>query len=272
VPEAHVRFVSTGEALLRLMDLNLAESNREQARFLSPSRIVEHHDVLYTASGTRWPAGPFNSLIGTGAACPDPSKALAEARAFYGEVGRRFTVFTRTHLDGELAAECGRAGFVQVSDPPGMALASPLRAFEPAASVRIREVKAVADVEGFVGVLGAAYTSIGLPAEVTQKIFSMPERWSAPHLMAFVLLDHDEPASAAMLLFSHGIGGVYWVATAPNMRGKGHASTIMRHVSNLAFERGAAAVVLQATPFGEPVYRKLGYREVTRYPWFLAGK
>jgi ribosomal protein S18 acetylase RimI-like enzyme len=130
-------------------------------------------------------------------------------------------------------------------------------------------VKSDADVHGFVGVLAAAYTSIGLPAEVTQKMFSMPERWSAPHVTAMLLLDHDEPASAAMLHFSHGIAGVYWVGTAPGARGKGHASTIMRHVSNLAFERGAAAVVLQATPFGEPVYRKLGYREVTRYPWYL---
>ena len=264
--------MSTNDALLRLMDLNLADSNRVQARFVSPCRIVEQDDVLYTASGTRLPAGPFNSVIGTGPASPDPTKALADAEAFYRGLGRGYTVFVRAHLDGQLAAACARGGLIQMSDSPGMALLSALPTKEPSASVLIREVKAGADVEGFVGVLASAYTSIGLSAEATQKIFAMPERWAAPHLMSLLLLDHDEPASTAMLYFTHGIAGVYWVGTAPNMRGRGHASTIMRYVSNLAFERGAAAVILQATPFGEPVYAKLGYRELTRYPWYLARK
>lgn len=262
--------MSSGEVLLRLMDLNLAEANREQTRFLSPSRIVEQDDVLYTASGTRWPAGPFNSVIATSAASPDAGKTLADAEAFYGSLGRGFTVFVRAHLDGELGAACDRAGFTRISDPPGMALASPPASLEPAPAVRIRELNTATDLEGFVAVLAAAYTSIGLPAEVTQKLFSAPARWSAPHLTAFLLLDHDEPAAAAMLHFSHGIAGVYWVGTAPSMRGRGHASALMRHVSNLGFQRGAGTIVLQATPFGEPVYRKLGYREVTRYPWYLA--
>jgi predicted GNAT family acetyltransferase len=81
-----------------------------------------------------------------------------------------------------------------------------------------------------------------------------------------VLFDHEQPAAAAMLHFSHQLAGVYWVGTAPEARGKGHATVLMSHASNLAFDLGARAVILQATPYGEPVYRKLGYREVTRYP------
>ncbi len=108
-----------------------------------------------------------------------------------------------------------------------------------------------------------------MPAAVTEKVFSLPERWLLPHLHYEVLYDHDAPIAAAMLLFSHGIAGVYWVGTLPSARGRGHADAIMRRVSNFAFDRGASFVTLKASALGEPVYRRLGYREVTRYPWYV---
>lgn len=33
---------------------------------------------------------------------------------------------------------------------------------------------------------------------------------------------------------------------------------------------GVRFVCLQASPEGEPVYRRPGFREITRYPWFVA--
>jgi GNAT superfamily N-acetyltransferase len=260
------------DSLLRLMDLNLAEANREQARFLAPCQLVEQHDVLFTASGTRCPGGPFNSVIGFGAACPDPSRTLTAARAFYSELGRGFTVYVRAHLDAPLADACEKAGLVRMSDAPGMALFGRVPILPLASTVRIRDVTDGRLASAFVDVVAEAYTSIGLPAEITRKVFSMPERWLGPQFQFVVLFDDERPAAAAMLHFSHGIAGVYWVGTTPDARGKGHATALMRYASNLGFDRGAAAVILQATPFGEPVYRKLGYQEVTRYPWYLATK
>jgi predicted GNAT family acetyltransferase len=55
----------------------------------------------------------------------------------------------------------------------------------------------------------------------------------------------------------------------PDARGKGLAELCTRAVGNLAFDLGARVVVLQASVMGEPVYRRMGYREVTRYPYYL---
>jgi GNAT superfamily N-acetyltransferase len=194
------------------------------------------------------------------------------ARAFYTELGRGFTVYVRAHLDAALAQACEQGGLTRMADAPGMALLRPIPDLALGPSTEIRTVIDAAGAPAFVDVVSAAYPTIGLPAEVTKKVFSMPERWLAPHMHYMVLFDHDVPAAALMLHFSHGLAGVYWVGTAPEARGKGFATVLMTRASNLAFEHGARAVILQATPYGEPVYKKLGYEEVTRYPWYLAAR
>jgi predicted GNAT family acetyltransferase len=78
-----------------------------------------------------------------------------------------------------------------------------------------------------------------------------------------------EPAGTAMAMLSYGIAGVYWVGTAKKARGIGLGEYCTREVSNAAFALGARKVILQASKFGEPIYLKIGYREVTRYPWFI---
>ena len=62
-----------------------------------------------------------------------------------------------------------------------------------------------------------------------------------------------------------GVGGIYWVGTRPELARRGLAAALVRRVSNHLFEHGARCVVLQASKMGEPVYLRLGYREITRY-------
>jgi predicted GNAT family acetyltransferase len=92
----------------------------------------------------------------------------------------------------------------------------------------------------------------------------------APHLVAVLGCVGGEPASAAMAIHTHGIAGAYWVGTAPAARGKGLAELCTRTVGNAAFDRGATAVVLQASTMGEPIYKRMGYEAVTQYPYYVA--
>lgn len=55
-----------------------------------------------------------------------------------------------------------------------------------------------------------------------------------------------------------------WVGTLPAGRGAGLAAACTAMATNLAFEGGASAVVLQALHMGEGIYRRLGYREYAR--------
>ena len=72
-----------------------------------------------------------------------------------------------------------------------------------------------------------------------------------------------------MVIVTHGVAGVYWVGTAPGARGRGLAELCTRAAGNAGFDLGARVAALQASVMGEPVYRRMGYVEVTRYPSFV---
>jgi hypothetical protein len=55
------------------------------------------------------------------------------------------------------------------------------------------------------------------------------------------------------------IAGIYSCGVAPHWRRRGIGSRLTWEACSTAAARGARAVVLNATPMGEPVYRKLGF-------------
>lgn len=258
--------------LLVVSDENLAEFAREQARWLTAYRLDERETRVFVASATRFPAGSINCAIPRGTGAIDAPALLDEARRYFAPLDRGFSVYAPSHRGAELARACEAAGWPKLSDAPGMVLAGRVENRGAPAGVALRAVREPQQVADLTAVVAGAYETLGLPVAVTHKIFSMPERFLKPYVYGLVAYEHERPVSAAMLVFSHGIAGVYWVGTLPDARGRGYAETVMRAISNYGFDAGARVVVLQATPFGEPIYRKLGYREVTRYPWYLCAK
>ena len=77
---------------------------------------------------------------------------------------------------------------------------------------------------------------------------------------------HDgRPVATAATVVSHGVIGLYNVATLPNERGRGYAEAVTRHaIRSAARESGLSRVILQSTAQGERLYKRLGFREVSR--------
>lgn len=147
-----------------------------------------------------------------------------------------------------------------------MVLAHRLREAEPPSGVSLRLVRSPSDVASFALVNGEAYATYGMPPDTTPALFARPEVLTAPHIAAFLALVDDVPAAAAMTIVTHGVAGIYWVGTVPAMRGRGLAELCTRAATNAGFDLGARVASLQASPMGEPIYRRMGYVEVTRYP------
>lgn len=254
--------------LLTLADANYIELTREHARWLSPTHIEEHTDLLLTAAGTSAP-GPWNSATWTGTGPADPVRLLDAALSFYAQRQRAFLIQTRAHLDAALDQACVEAGYTAVVNTPGMALTERVAPAALPDGVEIRSARTEADALAFVDVVASAYEALPLPAALTRKLFSQSTRWRKPFYETFLLCEQQRAVACAQLLWSHGIAGVYWVGTRPEASRRGYADALMRWLSNHAFDAGARAVILQASRAGEPVYRRIGYREITRYRAYL---
>ncbi|HXE64083.1 MAG TPA: GNAT family N-acetyltransferase [Bryobacteraceae bacterium] len=73
------------------------------------------------------------------------------------------------------------------------------------------------------------------------------------------------PVATAATVVSHGVIGLYNVASIPGEQRRGFGEAITRHaVGEAAKESGLRRVILQSTSQGERLYRKLGFREVSR--------
>ena len=137
---------------------------------------------------------------------------------------------------------------------------------EPAvpADVDVRWVDDESGVADFFAVGAAAYTSVGLPEHVAIEAMRDPARFLEPHIHAVLASLDGVPVAGAMTLLSHGIAGVYWVATLDSARGRGLADLVTRLVTNRGFDLGAAVNTLQASPMGEAIYRRMGYETIHR--------
>jgi GNAT superfamily N-acetyltransferase len=70
------------------------------------------------------------------------------------------------------------------------------------------------------------------------------------------------PVSTATAYVSDGFVGVYAVATTPIARGRGYGAALSWTAT---LYRPDLPATLQASPMGQPVYERMGYRTVARF-------
>ncbi|HMI94467.1 MAG TPA: GNAT family N-acetyltransferase [Polyangiales bacterium] len=260
-----------GREWFALAHKNLVEFARVGALWSRRGEVAVHDDLQLVASGTRFPAGMFNSAL---ALCEAPDEArarawLVRAARFFSERARGFSVYIRGELDGALEQACIASGMVLGGSTPAMLLAAKVAEPELPPGTRIEQAPDARTIADLAQVAGAGFALHGMPEVVSHKLFADPERVLSPELSYYVAYVDDRPASTAICMLSHGIAGLYWIATHPELQRRGLGAAITRRASNEAFDRGAAAVILQASTHGEPVYRRLGYQSISNYKWYF---
>lgn len=69
------------------------------------------------------------------------------------------------------------------------------------------------------------------------------------------------PVASSILYKGDGAGGIFYIGTLHEARGKGIAKTMVYHLLNEAKNKGYAISVLQASEMGYPLYKKIGFKE-----------
>jgi len=157
-----------------------------------------------------------------------------------------------------------RCGLHEVAELPGMeaeGLAPPARALP---ALEYRRVSDAATRADFSYIMTVAF---GLPPAVAREIYESEGTWSGG-LTGWLGYCGNVAVTSAATLATGAAVGVYAVGTPPAHRRRGYAEAIMRHA--LAQAGGAGPSVLESSEAGLLLYRRLGYRTVTRYAVFAA--
>ncbi|HET9957616.1 MAG TPA: GNAT family N-acetyltransferase [Polyangiaceae bacterium] len=267
--------LETDSTLDELAFLNFTESLREFVRWGEGGVLSESEDTLRTQTRVAFAAGSFNTAVFLGKRLDSPASWLETQRAWFHERGRGFSVHTRAAHHAELERACLQAGLRAEAKPPVMVRRAPL---EPVpgtgagATARVRLGNDLRDWKSFVEVTAASYVSMGFAEHLTRNLMNSPERMARPVWLCALARAGSTDCAAAALLFSHSIAGLYWVGTRPTARRQGFAAACVQHLTNIAFERGARAVVLQASDAGAPLYRRMGFTDLTHYPMYVAAR
>ena len=161
----------------------------------------------------------------------------------------------------KLSQICADFGLRLSAEMPGLAaetIGPPTRKIPPLDVRLVRSAEALEDFR----VLGS--TCFHVPPAWFSEVFDA----AVPRHQKFICwvgYASGIPVATAATISSHGVVGVYNVATAQEYRQRGYAEAITRYAINAALrENEAERVVLQSTSQGLNLYARIGFKVVTR--------
>jgi len=158
------------------------------------------------------------------------------------------------------------AGLRPISQAPGMLaldLAPPARPLAPI------ECRPVADP-----LTRAAFTELtticfDIPPSVAQSVYSPEAAWHGAY-RGFVGFVGSRPASIVAFVRAAGVLGVYSLGTLPEFRRLGYGEALLRAAhAKMQDPSQSEPIVLESTEAGYRLYRRLGFRDVTKFTVFL---
>ena len=247
---------------------NLCDFIRWSGRLHAGTPVLDERGVVAYAGPVDFPSE--HVAIRSDASLPASEWAAAVDR-FFAEHGRSSCVFARVGIDDDVREALGAHAFREWSTSPEMVCDAPLEASEPPAGFTVRLASTPADISAYARIAAEAFGHLHMTEEAVLDTVDRPGAFLADDcVVALAETDGVPVAGAQVLLFGASRGAyVSWVSCADSARGHGLGDTVTRTVTNEAFARGATLVTLEASPFGEHTYARMGYREIYRYRTLL---
>ncbi|HVO96679.1 MAG TPA: GNAT family N-acetyltransferase [Bryobacteraceae bacterium] len=197
--------------------------------------------------------------------------ALAETEQYFKERTRRWSFWLcEDLLDSQTRRKmrgiCGDFGLRPISYPPGM-IADKL--LPPARLLPKIECRPVADArmrQAFAEITSACFE---IPPGIAEAVYRPESAWRGLY-KGFVGLVGDRPVAIAAMVQAAGALGIYSLGTVPGQRRQGYGEALLRaavHASRP--EASAEPYILQSTEAGHGLYKRMGFRDVTKFTVYL---
>jgi ribosomal protein S18 acetylase RimI-like enzyme len=234
--------------------LNEQELWREMVRW-SGGLVHEEDGLLFVAGPSRYLRVAIR-LDGN----VDGAEALRRAGEFFATCGGDHIALVREPSDADLANAALAAEYTPAWTERAMALHQPP---EPSPLTGDIDVRVVSTTEGVLAYGRVVAEANDDPGERERAGLLFHDRTIlAPHIAAFVAYLDGAPASCAMTLVSHGVAGVFYVATVENARRRGLGDALTRMAARAGFALGARAAWLGASEMGADLYRRIGFSDL----------
>ncbi|WP_073177710.1 GNAT family N-acetyltransferase [Flagellimonas flava] len=79
------------------------------------------------------------------------------------------------------------------------------------------------------------------------------------HIPYYLIFDDREPVGTIILYQTGQVAGVHSLGILPQRRKQGYATEIMKHILNMALDKGATLATLQASEMAKNLYTKMGF-------------
>jgi GNAT superfamily N-acetyltransferase len=250
---------------------------RAMRMFSRAAESGEAHDmpgVTLVSSGVDYPV--FNSAMlsdpVTGRNDLDRRLALAGVHFSMRGIGWSFWLCKEQLQDASTrrwAEEifAGR-GLRRLTENPGMAAES---LTPPPRSLAALDCRRVADIETRAAFCHITSIAFHLPFSVSQAVYGSARFWEGDY-RGWVGYREGRPVTAAATLAWGGAIGLYSLATLPDERRRGYAEAMARHALECAAaESGRSRLILQSTPVGHSLYKRMGYRSVASFAVWVSG-
>lgn len=244
----------TATGVARSAILNEHELWREMVRW--SGGVVHEEDGLLFVAG---PSSYLRVAIRTDAGVAGVA-AVRRAGRFFDPSEGGHLVLVREPDDTDLARAALAVGYTPAWTERPMALNEPPDPSPLTGDVDVRVVSTPEEVLDYGRVVAEANDD---PGERERAGLLFHDRTIlVPHIAAFVAYLDGAPVSCAMTLVSHGVAGVFYVATVASARRRGLGDALTRDAARAGFELGARAAWLGASEMGADLYRRIGFSDL----------
>jgi GNAT superfamily N-acetyltransferase len=157
-------------------------------------------------------------------------------------------------------------GLHAISHPPGMiapALSPPVGTLP---AIDLQPVEAGAMQKAFTEITSLSFE---IPFAVAQAVYAQDTAWRGDY-RGFVALVDGRAVSIVAIVPTGSVLGVYSLATHPARRRQGYGEATLRAaVTEMTRRTGIERLVLQSTEAGYDLYRRMGFRDATRFSVYL---
>lgn len=253
------------------VEANLRESFRVVAAHRPAGELRELEGVSIASAGVTFQMFNAAFLSAPVASEVQLDRRVAQAAVHFSARGQRWAYWIcHGWLEGRarrrLPAVLRKHAMYQAVELPGMlaeAVSPPQRELP---QIEVRRVSEGPVKDAFCDIGSLCFN---VPLLWFCEVFDGGRIWA--DFAAWVGYVDGEPVSTAATVIGGGVVGVYNVATVPNYRRGGYGEAVMRHALEQArLEHGLSRTILQSTPQGYELYRRMGYRTVTSVAVFCS--